>query len=231
MGSVFGVGGTNISTGRGGTFTGCGPAFLPHSRDCLAKWAEFSCSRYVAITRFLSVEIRQTGSDDNAHCFHFARDFGLEPKSPDLLIHIVGYPDRFRLHRFPSPDESFYTIYVDSAIPSNYIWSGQPQGIIIMSDIVTINGVEYAPVKKTAGARAVIVVDRGWVFAGDVERSNGRIKLTNALHVFKWENIGFAGMIADPKKAKADLRPVSDVDIPLGAEIFTVPVPDGWGLK
>ena len=58
----------------------------------------------------------------------------------------------------------------------------------------------------------------------------GRIRLTNALHVFKWESIGFAGMIADTKKAKADLRPIADVDIPAGAEVFCVPVPDGWGL-
>jgi hypothetical protein len=75
------------------------------------------------------------------------------------------------------------------------------------------------------------VVDRGWIFAGDVERSNGRIRLSNALHVFKWETTGFSGMIDDPKKAKADLRPVADVDIPSGAEIFAVPVADGWGIK
>jgi hypothetical protein len=97
-------------------------------------------------------------------------------------------------------------------------------------DNVTINGVEYAPVKKAAGTRAVIVVDRGWIFAGDVTRKNGRIKLANALHVFKWESLGFSGLIENPKKAKADLRPIADVDIPEGAEVFCVPVPDGWGL-
>jgi len=100
-----------------------------------------------------------------------------------------------------------------------------------MNENLTINGIEYAPVKKQNGTRAIVVVDRGWIFAGDVERTNGRIRLTNAVHVFKWESIGFAGMIADPKKAKADLRPVADVDIPSGAEIFCVPVPDGWGQK
>ena len=97
-------------------------------------------------------------------------------------------------------------------------------------DNVTINGVEYAPVKKAAGTRAVIVVDRGWIFAGDVTRENGRIKLANALHVFTWESLGFSGMIENPKKAKADLRKIADVDIPEGAEVFCVPVPDGWGL-
>ena len=94
---------------------------------------------------------------------------------------------------------------------------------------VIINGVEYAPVIRTSGTRAVVVVDRGWIFAGDVTRENGRIRLANALHVFKWEALGFSEMIADPKKAKADLRPVADVDIPAGAEVFSVPVAEGWG--
>jgi hypothetical protein len=96
---------------------------------------------------------------------------------------------------------------------------------------ITINGIDYVPAdSKPAGNRAVVVVDRGWIFAGDVTRKNGRIALTNALHVFKWDALGFSGMVADPKAAKADLRPVADVDIPEGAEVFSVPVPEGWGL-
>ena len=95
---------------------------------------------------------------------------------------------------------------------------------------VIINGIEYAPVNKNIGNRAVVVVDRGWIFAGDVTRENGRIRLSRALHVFKWEGAGFSGMIDNPKKAKADLRPVADVDIPEGAEIFCVPVTAEWGL-
>lgn len=95
---------------------------------------------------------------------------------------------------------------------------------------VVIDGVEYAPVNKTNGNRAVVVVDRGWIFAGDVTRKDGRIRLSRALHVFKWESVGFSGMIDNPKKAKADLRPVADVDLPEGAEIFCVPVAAEWGL-
>jgi hypothetical protein len=97
-----------------------------------------------------------------------------------------------------------------------------------MTQNFTINGVEYAPVKPAAtGTRAVVVVDRGWIFAGDVSRANGRIRLSRAVHVFKWESIGFAKMV---ETAKADLRPIADVDLPEGAEIFSVPVPDTWGL-
>jgi len=97
-------------------------------------------------------------------------------------------------------------------------------------DTITVNGIEYVPAKKTAGTRAVVVVDRGWIFAGDVTRENGRIYISNALHVFKWEALGFSGVINNPKEARADLRPIADVDIPAGAEVFSVPVSDGWGL-
>lgn len=99
-------------------------------------------------------------------------------------------------------------------------------------ETIKINEVEYVRAdsiqQKPAGNRAVIVVDRGWIFAGDVTRENGRIKLGRALHVFKWESVGFAGMLENTKKA--DLRPIADVDIPEGAEIFAVPVSESWGL-
>ena len=97
-------------------------------------------------------------------------------------------------------------------------------------DNVVINGIEYAPIQKKTGTRAVVVVDRGWIFAGDVTRENGRIRLSRAIHVFKWESLGFAKMVDDPKAAKVDLRKIADVDMPEGAEIFCVPVPDNWGL-
>ena len=52
---------------------------------------------------------------------------------------------------------------------------------------VVINGIEYAPVVSKEVNRAVVVVDRGWIFAGDVHRENGRIRLTRAVWVFRSE--------------------------------------------
>ena len=102
-----------------------------------------------------------------------------------------------------------------------------------MSDILTINGVDYIRASsisaaKPNGNRAVVVVDRGWIFAGDVTRKDGRIRLTRAVWVFRWESCGFARVIENP--SKADIRSVADVDIPAGAESFCVPVSDDWGL-
>lgn len=97
---------------------------------------------------------------------------------------------------------------------------------------VLIDGVEY--VEKASlpeCSRAVVVVDRGWIFAGDVQRENGRIYLTRAVHVFRWQSIGFDGMIANPKSDKVTLkRLTSCVEIPEGSEIFSVPVANDWGL-
>lgn len=99
---------------------------------------------------------------------------------------------------------------------------------------ISINGTEYvradsvkAPV---VGNRAVIVVDRGWIFAGDVTRENGRIKLSRALHILRWESIGFNGMIEAPKSNKVTIKPLADIDMPADAEIFAIPVDSSWGL-
>lgn len=100
---------------------------------------------------------------------------------------------------------------------------------------ITINGVDYvradqAPARPT-GSRAIVVVDRGWIFAGDVTRENGRIRLDRAVWVFRWEDVGFDGVIRDPKSKKVILKIMTTpVDIPSGAEIFCVPVDDNWGL-
>ncbi len=94
---------------------------------------------------------------------------------------------------------------------------------------ITVDGAVYRR-ESPNGNRAVVVVDRGWIFAGDVTESNGRIKLSRALHVFRWESIAFDGMIADPRSSKVTLKKIADVDIPVGAEIFRVPVGESWGL-
>ncbi len=96
---------------------------------------------------------------------------------------------------------------------------------------VIIDGIEYAPVVSAAGTRAVVVVDRGWIFAGDVTREGNRIFLDNAVWIFRWESIGFDGVIANPKDDKVTLRKMKNrVEIPAQSEIFSVPVSDDWGV-
>lgn len=99
--------------------------------------------------------------------------------------------------------------------------------------IITLNGIEYTPVVPTpTGNRVVAVLDRGWIFAGDLSvMPDGKYKLERAINVRRWESIAFHGMIADPKspKVKLDVMP-QPVIFAAGTELFTVPVADDWGL-
>jgi hypothetical protein len=98
---------------------------------------------------------------------------------------------------------------------------------------ITIDGVEYVPSKHMGIAnRCVVVVDRGWIFAGDVTDRDGRIYIDRAVHVRAWSSIGFDGMIANPTSNKVTLKKLgSRVDLPADAELFRIPVPDDWGLS
>lgn len=97
-----------------------------------------------------------------------------------------------------------------------------------------LNGVKYvrsdSVSKPISGSRAVVVVDRGWIFAGDVTRANGRIKLTRAVHVRSWEGVGFDGMVANPGNKVTIKKLSTDVDMPAEAELFCCPVADNWGI-
>ena len=102
-----------------------------------------------------------------------------------------------------------------------------------MTKVIEIDGVKYVPETKPEpnGNRAVVVIDRGWIFAGDVTEENDRIHLDRAVWVFRWERIGFAKMLEDPTQEGVDIRPMSTrVDLPTGAEIFRLPVGDDWGV-
>jgi hypothetical protein len=101
--------------------------------------------------------------------------------------------------------------------------------------VIKIDDIEYVRSDLVAapivGNRAVVVVDRGWIFAGDVTRENGQIKLTRAIHIFRWESIGFDGMIANPKSNKVTLKALTNnVLIPATSEIFSIPVCEDWGI-
>lgn len=94
-------------------------------------------------------------------------------------------------------------------------------------DTVTINGIEYAPVQT--GNRCIVVVDRGWIFAGDIAEDDDYITLSSAVWVFRWEQIGFDGVIKNPEKA--EIRKLDNwVQIPKQSVIFKIPVAPMWGL-
>jgi hypothetical protein len=102
---------------------------------------------------------------------------------------------------------------------------------------IEINGVTYSPIGSgnnvlPTGNRQVVVIDRGWIVAGDVttDEITKELIVSNAIHVFRWESIGFAGVLKDPKGSKVTLMELPyPVKVPQGSVIFTVPVPETWG--
>ena len=83
------------------------------------------------------------------------------------------------------------------------------------------------------GPRAVVVVDRGWIFAGDVTvNPNGSLRLVNAVHVNRWEGIGFARMLTEWKSEKVFISGINyPVEVPANSIVFNVPVEANWGQK
>lgn len=101
-----------------------------------------------------------------------------------------------------------------------------------MKDELIIDGEVYIKKTNHSGNRHVVVVDRGWIFAGNVTEDSGRIYLDDAVWLFRWESIGFSRVIDEWKSEKVQIRSVSTiVDIPLASEIFRLPVADDWGKK
>lgn len=105
-------------------------------------------------------------------------------------------------------------------------------------DHVIINGIKYLRADQVAapvpnGKRIVLVLDRGWIFAGDAEDKDGRIRLTRAVHVISWSGgIGYAGLLASGGRgSNVNIKKMPTVvDCPADAELFRDPVSDDWGL-
>lgn len=105
---------------------------------------------------------------------------------------------------------------------------------VVLEQLV-VDGVTYVPKGQEApakpGKRCILVADRGWVFAGDAETVNGRILLTRACIVQRWDSIGFDGLCNYPVNSKVTVKPCSDIDLPSDTELFRVPCHDNWGIK
>lgn len=110
-----------------------------------------------------------------------------------------------------------------------------------MDNTIEINGVTYVRqdsvhAQTPIGSRVVAALDRGWIFAGDLEESEDgkRITLHRAVQVRCWVG-GFENLVG-PDGAKLDgvvVAPMANggvVDYPLTAELFRAPVDSAWGL-
>lgn len=83
--------------------------------------------------------------------------------------------------------------------------------------------------EKTKGDRHLVVLDRGWIFVGNLIKNEGEpYILTNAKNVRKWEIGGFGALSQSAKKAKAVLDNCADIYFSESAKIFCVPISENW---
>jgi len=93
-----------------------------------------------------------------------------------------------------------------------------------------IDGIEYVPKSdaKLEGDRHVLVLDKGFIFVGNLEDRDGRIWMTNCHNLRRWGKNGFGGAVEDPIAAEVELDRCPDFSVPMSVELMRLPVPEGW---
>lgn len=84
------------------------------------------------------------------------------------------------------------------------------------------------------GKRVVLVIDRGWIVAGDcvTDPVTGMKTLNRAVGIRNWSSIGFNGVLDNPLSDKVKLEKFSQIfEVPVNSVLFAVKVVDNWGLK
>lgn len=98
-----------------------------------------------------------------------------------------------------------------------------------MTTVITVDGVQYRKIEQPIGNREIVVLDRGFIFVGNVSNEGeNTLRISNAQNIRKWEQNGFGGMCLNPKDAMTTCDPCADVICSVSAPIFRVPVPDDW---
>jgi hypothetical protein len=78
------------------------------------------------------------------------------------------------------------------------------------------------------GARHIVVLDRGWIFAGDLVVEDGIYTLSNAANIRTWKTGGFGALSQGAKKAGAQLDDCAAIKFSGKAMIFAVPISKDW---
>ena len=80
------------------------------------------------------------------------------------------------------------------------------------------------------GDRHLVVLDRGWIFAGDMtqDKDTGVYTVVNCVNVRKWSQGGFGALSRSAKEAGATLDTCAPIRFRQDALIFAVPIAGDW---
>lgn len=93
-----------------------------------------------------------------------------------------------------------------------------------------IEVLQKATANCAQGDRHIVVLDRGWIFAGDMslDKETNVYTLSNCVNIRKWETGGFGGLTLSAKVSKATLNECSLIRFHASAMIFCVPIDGDW---
>jgi hypothetical protein len=81
-----------------------------------------------------------------------------------------------------------------------------------------------------AKGRHLVVLDRGWIFAGNLtmlDDGEGYM-LTDCVNIRRWETGGFGGLTKSRETTSAYLDPCRNIKFRSSAMVFCVPIPEEW---
>ena len=80
------------------------------------------------------------------------------------------------------------------------------------------------------GDRHIVVLDRGWIFAGkmSLEKETNIYTVTDCVNIRSFKKVGFGGLSQGAKTAEAVLDKCVPITFHARAMIFCVPISEGW---
>ncbi|MHC5062127.1 MAG: hypothetical protein ACYTFK_13765 [Planctomycetota bacterium] len=93
-----------------------------------------------------------------------------------------------------------------------------------------INVLKEAVTEQPEGPRHIVVLDRGWIFVGDLSQDpvNQMYALSNCVNIRKWSKLGFGGLSKSAKESGATLDNCADIHFHPRAMVFCVPINGDW---
>jgi hypothetical protein len=91
-----------------------------------------------------------------------------------------------------------------------------------------LNKVREIVCDTKTGDRFIVVLDRGWIFIGDLAIDGPVHTLSRARNIRTWQRGGFGGLTQSAKVSQATLDDCADIQYAASAEIFRVRVGEDW---
>ena len=91
-----------------------------------------------------------------------------------------------------------------------------------------IKTIQSATANCRTGDRHIVVLDRGWIFVGNLSCKDDVYTLSNCKNIRKWSTGGFGALSRSAKESGATMDDAAPLRFDKRAMIFVVPVGADW---